>query len=216
MTNQEVSNLVQTGVHGLDEILNGGLPRNRLYLIDGDPGSGKTTLGLQFLMEGAKRNEKVLYVTLSETRSEVESVARSHGWDLKGIEICELKTEEQLTADDQNTFYHPSEIELGETTQAILDQVSRVHPQRIVFDSLSELRLLARESLRYRRQILALKQYFVGRDVTVLLLDDRTSQMGDLDLHSLVHGVIRLEQLAPEYGADRRRLRVARGASYFS
>jgi circadian clock protein KaiC len=197
-----------TGVHGLDSVLCGGLPASRLYLVDGDPGAGKTTLGLQFLMEGARNKERVLYVSLSETKQEIDAVAASHEWDLSGIEIYELRTEDQLTADDQSTFFHPSEIELGETTKAILQQVERVNPTRVVFDSLSELRLLARESLRYRRQIMALKQFFIGRESTVLLLDDRTSATGDLELQSLVHGVIRLEQLAPEYGAERRRLRV--------
>lgn len=200
--------IVNTGVHGLDEVLNGGLPRNRLYLIDGDPGAGKTTLGLQFLMAGVTKNENVLYVTLSETTKEVQAVANSHGWDISKLNVFELRSEEQIEVDNQNTFFHPSEIELGETTKAILDVVRKINPTRVVFDSLSELRLLARESLRYRRQILALKQYFSGKNTTVLLLDDRTSETGDLDLHSLVHGVIRLEQLAPEYGGDRRRLRV--------
>ncbi|MEZ0392882.1 MAG: ATPase domain-containing protein [Pseudobdellovibrionaceae bacterium] len=199
---------VKTGILGLDEVLNGGLPENRLYLIDGDPGAGKTTLGLQFLLEGVAHGEKVLYVTLSETRAEVQAVATSHGWDISKIAVFELRTEDQIEVDNQNTFFHPSEIELGETTKAILKVVQEIQPSRVVFDSLSELRLLARESLRYRRQILALKQYFSGKQTTVLLLDDRTSENGDLDLHSLVHGVIRLEQLAPEYGADRRRLRV--------
>ncbi|QLY26425.1 ATPase domain-containing protein [Bdellovibrio sp. KM01] len=208
--------LVQTGVNGLDEILNGGLPSDRLYLVDGDPGAGKTTLGLQFLMAGVANDEKVLYVTLSETKKEVEAVAHSHGWDISKIAIFELRSATELEVDNQNTFFHPSEIELGETTKAILDVVKKINPSRVVFDSLSELRLLARESLRYRRQILALKQYFVGKNTTVLLLDDRTSDVGDLDLHSLVHGVIRLEQLAPEYGANRRRMRILklRGVSF--
>ncbi|MES3039374.1 MAG: ATPase domain-containing protein, partial [Bdellovibrionota bacterium] len=208
MSTTALPRIIKTGVHGLDEILNGGLPRNRIYLIDGDPGAGKTTLGLQFLMEGVRSSERVLYVTLSETKAEVEAVAESHGWDISGIEMFELRSEDQLDADNQNTFFHPSEIELGETTKAILEEVGRINPTRVVFDSLSELRLLARESLRYRRQILALKQYFAGRNTTVFLLDDRTSGNGDLDLHSLVHGVIRLEQLAPEFGAERRRVRV--------
>lgn len=202
------SNLVKTGVHGLDDVLNGGLPRNRLYLVDGDPGAGKTTFGMQFLLEGVSQNEKVLYVTLSETKSEVQAVANAHGWDISKIEVFELRAEDQLEIDNENTFFHPSEIELGETTKAILNIIQKTNPSRVVFDSLSELRLLARESLRYRRQILALKQYFSGKNTTVLLLDDRTSETGDLDLHSLVHGVIRLEQLAPEYGSDRRRLRI--------
>ncbi len=202
--------LVKTGVRGLDDVLNGGLPKNRLYLVDGDPGAGKTTLGLQFLLEGVKENEPVLYVTLSETKVEVLAVAHAHGWNIGKIEIFELRSEDQLEVENQNTFFHPSEIELGETTKEILRMVEATKPTRVVFDSLSELRLLARESLRYRRQILSLKQYFAGKDTTVIFLDDRTSASGDLDLHSLVHGVIRLEQLAPEYGADRRRLRVSK------
>ncbi|MEO5668501.1 MAG: ATPase domain-containing protein [Bdellovibrionota bacterium] len=199
---------VKTGIEGLDDILCGGFPPHRIYLIDGDPGCGKTTLGLDFLFEGIKNGEKVLYITLSETKVELEAVADSHGWSLDGIEIFELQNSDFKRTEDENTFFHPSELELGETTRAILEQVERVNPSRVVFDSLSELRLLARDSLRYRRQILSLKQYFSGRDVTVLLLDDRTVAAGDLDLHSIVHGVIRLEQLAPEYGSDRRRLRV--------
>ena len=144
-------NTISMGIQGLDDVLNGGVPRNRLYLIDGDPGSGKTTLGLQFLIEGVRQGERVLYVTLSETKAEVLAVAKSHGWTLQGVEIYELRSEDQLTANDQSTFFHPSEIELGETTKAILEEIDRVQPKRIVFDSLSELRLLARESLRYRR-----------------------------------------------------------------
>lgn len=200
--------LLKTGVPGLDEVLSGGLPRNRIYLVDGDPGSGKTTLAMQFMLEGKRNKETVLYISLSETKSEIFDVARSHGWDLSGIELHELRSEDQLSGEEQNTFFHPSEIELGEVTKALLDVVKRINPTRVVFDSLSELRLLAHESLRYRRQILALKQYFSGRNSTVLLLDDRTSATGDLELQSLVHGVIRLEQLAPEFGPDRRRLRV--------
>jgi circadian clock protein KaiC len=154
----------------------------------------------------------VLYVTLSETRAELTGVASSHGWDLDGVPIYELSAaaEGGLLPDDQYTFFHPSEVELGETTKAVLAEVERVAPTRVVFDSLSEMRLLAREPLRYRRQILGLKQFFVGRGCTVLLLDDRTSQPGDLQLQSLAHGVVTLEQLAPEYGAERRRLRVVK------
>ncbi len=207
------SQLARTGIPGLDQILGGGLPQNRLYLIEGDPGSGKTTLGLQFLREGMQRGETVLYVTLSETKSELTAVAASHGWELDGMPIHELAAAGDRTPfkpDDQYTFFHPSEVELGETTQAVLSEVERVSPTRVVFDSLSEMRLLAREPLRYRRQILGLKQFFVGRDCTVLLLDDRTSADGDLQLRSLAHGVITLEQLAPEYGAERRRMRVVK------
>jgi circadian clock protein KaiC len=201
-----------TGIAGLDHILGGGFPYDRVYLIEGDPGSGKTTLGLQFLREGLRREEKVLYVTLSETRSELAAVAESHGWTLDGMAIHELNGGDDgaFNPDDQYTFFHPSEVELGETTKVVLAQVERVNPTRVVFDSLSEMRLLAREPLRYRRQILGLKQFFVGRRCTVLLLDDRTSQAGDLQLQSLAHGVVTLEQLAPEYGAERRRLRVVK------
>jgi circadian clock protein KaiC len=180
-----------------------------VYLVEGDPGSGKTTLGLQFLRDGIARGEKVLYVTLSETRAELASVAASHGWTLDGMSVHELSTnDESFSPDDQYTFFHPSEVELGETTKAVLAEVERINPSRVVFDSLSEMRLLAREPLRYRRQILGLKQFFVGRNCTVLLLDDRTSQAGDLQLQSLAHGVVTLQQLAPEYGAERRRLRI--------
>jgi circadian clock protein KaiC len=204
---REPQRRVRTGIDGLDQILAGGFPSNRLYLLEGDPGSGKTTLALQFLREGMAQGETVLYVTLSETASELEAVAESHGWTLEGMPIHELAAQGEQP-DDQYTVFHPSEIELGETTKAVLDEVARIGPARVVFDSLSEMRLLAREPLRYRRQILALKQFFVGRACTVLLLDDCTSQDGDLQLQSLAHGVITLEQLAPEYGAERRRLRV--------
>lgn len=202
---------VSTGIAGLDHLLHQGLPPHRVYLIEGDPGSGKTTLGLQFLREGVARGEQVLYVTLSETRSELAAVAASHGWTLDGMTIHELTApDESFNPDDQYTFFHPSEVELSETTQAVLSQVERINPTRVVFDSLSEMRLLAREPLRYRRQILGLKQFFIGRNCTVLLLDDRTSQDGDLQLQSLAHGVLALEQLAPEFGAERRRLRVVK------
>jgi len=205
------------GIAGLDDILGGGLLPHRLYLIDGDPGSGKTTLSLQYLLEGARRGERVLYVTLSETREELLEVAASHGWSLDGIEIVEMvASEKDLTSDNQLTMYHPSEVELSETTKMVLQAVERVNPVRVVFDSLSEMRLLAQNSLRYRRQILALKQFFIGRQCTVLLLDDRTAEDHDTQLQSIAHGVIALEQLAPEYGAERRRLRVMkfRGAQY--
>ncbi len=198
-----------TGVPGLDDILNGGFIPHRLYLVDGDPGAGKTTLSLQFLLEGVRKGEKCLYITLSETREELTAGAHSHGWSLDGIEIIELMAQEKdLDPDTQVTMYHPSEIELSETTKLVLDAVERVNPTRVVFDSLSEMRLLAQSSLRYRRQILALKQFFIGRKTTVLFLDDRTSEGSDLQLHSIAHGVISLEQLAPVYGAARRRLRV--------
>ncbi len=206
------------GVPGFDDVLNGGLISNRLYLIDGDPGAGKTTLAMQYLIEGTRAGEKGLYVTLSETKEELESVAESHGWSLEGIEIVELIADaKDLERDTQVTMYHPSEVELSETTRAVLSAVERVNPVRVIFDSLSEiLRLLAQNSLRYRRQILALKQFFIGRRSTVILLDDHTAEGSDLQLQSIAHGVISLEQLAPVYGAERRRLRVLklRGTAY--
>ena len=201
--------LARTGVNGFDEILGGGLTQNRLYLLEGAPGSGKTTLALQFLQEGVRRGEPVLYVTLSETEEELRDVAATHGWSLEGITIRELSpAENSLAADDQYTMFHPSEVELGDTTKTILEDVVRIRPARVVFDSLSELRLLAGSALRYRRQILALKLYFTGRSCTVLLLDDLTSAGHDLQVQSIAHGAVRLEQLAPEYGGERRRLRV--------
>jgi len=200
-----------TGIAGLDHVIRGGLPVNRTYLVEGDPGSGKTTLGLQFLLEGVARGESVLYVTLSETREELRGVAASHGWDISRLPIHELaSTDGGVGPDDQYTFFHPSEVELAETTKAMLDEVGRLHPTRLVIDSLSEMRLLAREPLRYRRQILALKQFFASGSCTVVLLDDRTAGDRDLQLHSLAHGVVVLEQLAPEYGGERRRLRVVK------
>jgi circadian clock protein KaiC len=207
----------KTGVLGLDDILLGGLISHRLYLVDGDPGAGKTTLALQFLLEGVRAGEKCLYITLSETCEELTSGAASHGWSLAGVEIVELVAEaKDLDGESQVTMYHPSETELNETTSKVLSAVERTNPDRVVFDSLSELRLLAQSSLRYRRQILALKQFFVGRNCTVLLLDDRTSEGSDMQLQSIAHGVISLEQLAPIYGAERRRLRVMkfRGTSF--
>jgi circadian clock protein KaiC len=197
----------RTGIDGLDAVLGGGLPRHRLYLIQGNPGAGKTTAGLQFLLQGRREGEAVLYVTLSETAEELRAVARSHGWTLDGVRIHELAPGEEGLKSDY-TLFHPSEVELNKTTQGVLETVEEIKPTRIVFDSLSEMRLLARDALRYRRQILALKQFFIGRGCTVLLLDDRTADVSDLQLESLAHGVVDLEQLAPEYGAERRRLRI--------
>lgn len=200
-----------TGDEGFDSVLHGGFPANRLYLLEGDPGTGKTTLALKFLLEGAAQGEPVLYVTLSETKEELCSVAASHGWSLDQVNIYELvPDEESLKTESQYTVFHPWEVELGETTNAVLEVVERTQPRRVVFDSLSEMRLLARDPLRYRRQILALKQYFAGRQCTVLLLDDRTSTVGDLQVQSIAHGVVELEHLALEYGAERRRLRVVK------
>jgi circadian clock protein KaiC len=198
-----------TGIAGLDDILGGGLPKTRLYLVEGDPGSGKTTLALQFLLEGLRQGETGLYVTLSETKDELIAVAESHGWNLDQIAIHELSfPEDKLSQGAYYTFFHPSEVELNGTTQSVLAEVERVNPVRVVFDSLSEMRLLARDPLKYRRQILGLKQFFIGKNCTVMLLDDRTAPDGDLQLQSLAHGVVMLEQLSPLYGAERRRLRI--------
>ena len=200
---------VATGIGGLDNILGGGFTPNRIYLIEGDPGSGKTTLALQYLLEGRRQGESGIYVSLSETKEELEGVARSHGWDLEGIHCHELlPSDESLLPDAQSRLFHPSEVELSDTTRAILAEGDARKPSRVVFDSLSEMRLLAQHPLRYRRQVLALKHFFIGRDCTVLLLDDRTSADNDLQLHSLAHGVISLEHMAQEYGAERRRMRV--------
>jgi circadian clock protein KaiC len=200
-----------TGIPGLDDIMGGGFAANRLYLVEGKPGSGKTTLAFQFLLEGARLGESVLYMTLSETREEIEAVASSHGWSLKGVTIRELiPTESSLDPSEQYTVFHPSEVELSETTKRILDDVEKAKPVRIVFDSMSELRLLAGSPLRYRRQILALKQYFAGRRCTVLLLDDMTSAAHDLQVQSIAHGALLLEQTVPDFGGTRRRLRVTK------
>jgi circadian clock protein KaiC len=196
-----------TGVPGLDDILGGGLPACHLYLVEGDPGSGKTTLGLQFLRQGVADGQKGLYVTLSETASELRTVAASHGWDLEGIELFELVSSEGLGAEAEQSILHPSEVELGETVAGVISAVDRQRPRRVVFDSLSEMRLLAQNPLRYRRQVLALKKYFADQGVTVLMLDDRTSD-GEPLLHSVAHGVISLDQAVDQYGPERRRLRV--------
>lgn len=205
-----------TGIAGLDHVLGGGFPRGHLYLLEGSPGTGKTTFGLQFLMEGRDRGETGLYITLSETRRELEVVAASHGWTLDGIELFELVSPAALGVEAEQSILHPSEIELGETVDGILRALERDQPTRVVFDSLSEMRMLAQDALRYRRQILALKHYFADRDCTVLMLDDRTSSQHDLQLHSIAHGVIILEQRNNEYGPDRRYLRICklRGLKY--
>jgi circadian clock protein KaiC len=201
---------VSTGITGLDLLLRGGLTSHRMYLVAGYPGTGKTTLALQFLLEGRERGESTLYVTLSETEAELRAIARSHGWALDGVEIFPLPMSEGMSPDDQYTLYHPAEIELGETVKGVLAAVDRLHPARVVFDSLSELKLLARDPLRYRRQILALKEFFSGRACTVVLLDDLSAGGGDLQLESLAHGVIVLEMLPFAYGRARRRLRVSK------
>lgn len=200
----------RTGVSGLDDILGGGLPTNHLYLLDGEPGTGKTTLAMQFLLEGVAKGERGLYVTLSESASELNAVAQSHGWKLDGIDIFEMSKESTRDMEEGYTIFHPAEVELQQTVDEVLKAVKEHNPVRVAFDSLSEMRLLAREPLRFRRQILALKQFFQGRDCTVILLDDKTAPEGDLQLHSLAHGVIVLEHVALEYGSERRRLQVTK------
>lgn len=198
----------RTGIEGLDYILGGGLPKQRLYLIQGEPGAGKTTLGLQFLLEGARNGENSLYVTLSETKSELNQVAESHGWNLDKISILDLTTlEERIPVDATTTLFHPYEIELSETTKIILSEMERLKPERVIFDSLSEMRMLTENPLRYRRQMLFLKQFFARQNCTVLMLDDKTSSnTRDLQISSIAHGVIDLFHHAPDYGAERRRL----------
>lgn len=211
------STRASTGVQGLDDILNGGFIPRRLYLIEGMPGSGKTTLAFQFLLEGVRQGERVLYFTLSETEDEIRAVADSHGWDLDGVSIRELApTADVLQPAEQYTVFHPSEIELSDTTKRILDDVEQLKPSRLVFDSLSELRLLAGNPLRYRRQILALKQYFAGKHCTVLLLDDLTAVERDLQVQSIAHGALLLEHTIPAFGSARRHISVTkyRGSTF--
>lgn len=200
---------ISTGSAGLDDILGGGFDANRMYLYEGRPGTGKTTMALQFLLKGAQSGERVLYVTLSETKRELNLVAKRHGWSLEAVDIFELvPPETTLDPDRELTVFHPAEMELSETTNLVFKEVERLNPTRVVLDSLSELRLLAQNPLRYRRQVLALKHFFTNRKCTVVLLDDLSSSQDDLQLHSIAHGVVMLEQLAIDYGAERRRLRV--------
>jgi circadian clock protein KaiC len=205
------------GVVGLDDITSGGLTRGRLFLLEGNPGTGKTTIATQFLMDGAAQGERSLYITLSETEDELRDGAASHGWTLEGVDIFELVPPDSLLDEEQQqSLLYSSDLELGETTKRIFQSFELIKPQRVVLDSLSEIRLLAQSSLRYRRQILALKHYFARSGATVLMLDDLSSESNDRTMHSVAHGVIRLEELSPEYGAERRRLRVVkyRGQRY--
>src|SRR6185369_505926 len=204
------TNVAATGVAGLDSILMGGFPRGRIYLIQGDPGVGKTTLGLQFLLEGARRGEACLYVTLSESAEELNEVAASHNWSLDSINIYEQLIGEEALEEEEETVFYPAEIELGETIKGILLEVDRVRPTRVVIDALSEIRLLAQSGLRYRKQILALKQFFARRKATVLFLDDRTAEIQDIQLQSVPHGVVELQRYTPLYGAARRRMQLVK------
>jgi circadian clock protein KaiC len=205
------------GIEGLDSILNGGIERNRLYLVEGNPGTGKTTMAVQFLIEGVRRGEPALYITLSETEEELRATARAHNWVLDGITICELVPPESLLDEaQQQSLLYSSDLELGETTRAVFDIVGRLKPSRVVVDSLSEIRLLAQSSLRYRRQMLGLKHFLSRHDCTALLLDDMTAELSERTVHSIAHGVLHLEELSPLYGSDRRRMRVTklRGQAY--
>ena len=208
---------LRTGIPALDVVLRGGLPKHRLHLIEGTPGTGKTTLGLRFLLEGATCGERCLYITLSESAEELTTSAQTHGWSLEGIDIFELVPAE-AELENQQTVLYPAEAEFGETMRAVTERIEAGKPERVVIDSLAELRLLARDPLPYRRQLLALKRFLQGRRITTFVLDDLTSPNGDGDLHSLVHGVVALEQIERDYGASRRRLRVAkmRGSNYQS
>ena len=211
MLKESLSKHAATGVPGLDDILAGGLARDRVYLFEGTPGTGKTTAALSFLIEGARLGERTLYITLSETEWELRDTAASHGWDLEGVDIFELVPPESLLDEQQQqSLLYSSDLELGETTRMIFAKVEEINPARLVVDSLSEIRLLAQSSLRYRRQVLALKHYFARQGVTVLLLDDMTTDTQDKTVHSVAHGVVRLEELAPNYGAERRRVRVVK------
>lgn len=213
----ELNGMAPTGIAGLDHVLTGGLTANRLYLVQGKPGVGKTTMALQFLMEGVRRDEPGLYITLSETKEEIDGVAKSHGWDLSRIRVLELSAIEEVLAEGkENTFFHPSELELNKTTQILLNEVESSKARRVVVDSLSEFRLLAETALRYRRQMLRLKQYFAGKKITVLLLDDSTGDASDLHLQSIAHGVITLDRLPVYFGIERRQIKVEklRGVKY--
>ena len=208
---------IPTGIAGLDDILSGGLPIGQMYLLEGTPGTGKTTIAMQFIMQGIRTGEQALYITLSESRLELEASARSHGWDVNQLSIAEfVPAEASLSPEQQYTVFHPSEVELASTIQKLTDIVEERKPSRLVIDSLSELRLLAADTMRYRRQLLALKQFFVGRDTTVLLLDDRSAEGSDMQLQSIAHGVLRLDKVQRSYGVTRRQVEIVkmRGSAY--
>ena len=208
---------VSTGCDGLDKILNGGFPRGRLYLVEGDPGAGKNTLALQFTREGVSKSERTLYITLSESRADLSHAAQSHGLSIENIEIVELLPNEgDLLPEQQYTVFHPAEVELNDRMQRIVKEIQRVRPERLVIDALSELRMLAKDPLRYRRQILSLKDFMAGQECTVLLLDDRSSRDPDLQLHSVVHGVVSMDKVPREYGKTRRQMEIVklRGTAY--
>jgi circadian clock protein KaiC len=208
---------VSSGCAGLDNVLSGGFPRGRIYLVEGDPGAGKTTLAVQFVRDGVSRGERALYITLSESRADLNHSAQSHGFSLDNIEIVELlPNETDLLPEQQYTVFHPAEVELNDRMQRIVKEIQRVHPDRLVIDALSELRMLAKDPLRYRRQILSLKDFMAGQECTVLLLDDRSSRDPDLQLHSIVHGVISMDKVPREYGKTRRQMEIVklRGTPY--
>src|SRR5664279_3471740 len=207
---EPIATKAKSGIWGLDNIWSGGFSRGHVFLLEGAPGTGKTTVALQFMLEGARAGEKCLYITLSETERELRDGASSHGWSLDhGIEVFELLPPESLLdSEQQQSLLYSSDLELGETTKQIFEAVDRARPDRVVLDSLSEIRLLAQSSLRYRRQILAIKHYFAKFNTTVMLLDDLTADVADKTVHSVAHGVIRLEEMSPDYGAERRRMRV--------
>jgi circadian clock protein KaiC len=204
------SDRAPSGLAGLDDILGGGFVAGRLHLIEGKPGTGKTTLGMQFILAGRDRSERVLYVSMSETSGELQAVATAHGWSLEGIELCELVPPDIEGEGNRQTMFRSSEVELGETMRLLFERIERTNPERVVIDSLSEMQLLAQSPLRYRRQMFALKYFLAQRDATVLVLDDMTSSNHDLQLHSIAHGVVTLEELGRDYGAERRRLRVTK------